>query len=184
MSIQLRDIQKMRKMLGLTQNELAKLSGVSQSLIAKIEAGKIDPSFSKTMAIFETLQKLQLRNSKKVKDVMTKEVVSVDADAKVDEVVKLMSKHAISQMPVLSGYEVIGSITEKALIKKLSEEESPKMLFMRRVKEVMEPPFPTVNEDTPIDLLIPMLNFYPAILVMKGKNIAGIVTRADILKPE
>jgi len=183
MSLQIKDLQKMRKMLGLTQSELAKLSGVSQSLIAKIEAGKIDPSFSKTMTIFETLQKLQLKNSKKVKNVMTKEVVFADAESSVGEVVKLMYKHAISQMPVLSGDEVIGSVSEKVLIKKLSTEES-KSLFIKKVKEVMEPPFPTVNEDTPIDLLIPMLNFYPAILVMRGKSIAGIVTRADLLKPE
>ncbi|MCP8320978.1 MAG: CBS domain-containing protein [archaeon] len=184
MSLQLKDIQKIRKILGLTQSELAKLSGVSQSLIAKIEAGKIDPSFSKTMAIFETLQRLQLKNSKKVKNVMTKEVISADAESKVGEVVKLMYKHAISQMPVLSGDDVIGSLSEKILIKKLSSEESPRILFMRKVKEVMEPPFPTVNEDTPIDLLVPMLNFYPAILVMRGKSVTGIVTRADLLKPE
>lgn len=184
MSLQLKNIQKMRKALGLTQSDLARLSGVSQSLIAKIEAGRIDPSFSKTMAIFETLQKLQLKNSKKVKSVMTKEVISVDAESSVMEVVKLMRKHAISQMPVLSKDEVIGSVSEKALIKKLAEEESPKLLFRKKVKEVMEPSFPTVNEDTPIDLLIPILNFYPAILVMKGKIIVGIVTRADLLKPE
>ncbi len=183
MSLQLKNIQKMRKALGLTQSDLARLSGVSQSLIAKIEAGRIDPSFSKTMAIFETLQKLQLKNSKKVKSVMTKEVISVDAESNVREVVKLMHKHAISQMPVLSKDEVIGSVSEKALIKKLAE-ESPKLLFMKKVKEVMEPSFPTVNEDTPIDLLIPILNFYPAILVMRGKIIAGIVTRADLLKPD
>lgn len=183
MSLQPKDIQKVRKILGLTQNELARLSGVSQSLIAKVEAGKMDPSFSKATAIFETLQKLQLKNSKRVKNVMTKEVLFVGAESTVGEVVKLMYKHAISQMPVLSENEVVGSVSEKVLIEKLSKEES-RSLFIKKVKEVMEPPFPTVNEDTPIDLLIPMLNFYPAILVIKGKSIAGIVTRADLLKPE
>ncbi len=183
MSLQPKDIQKVRKILGLTQNELARLSGVSQSLIAKVEAGKMDPSFSKATAIFETLQKLQLKNSKRVKNVMTKEVLFVGAESTVGEVVKLMYEHAISQMPVLSENEVVGSVSEKVLIEKLSKEES-RSLFIKKVKEVMEPPFPTVNEDTPIDLLIPMLNFYPAILVIKGKSIAGIVTRADLLKPE
>lgn len=183
MSLQLKDIQKMRKALGLTQSDLARLSGVSQSLIAKIEAGRIDPSFSKAMAIFRALQKLQLKNSKKVGSVMTKKVVSVDAEASVSEVVKLMHKYAISQMPVLSKDEVIGSVSEKVLIKKLAE-ENPRILFNKKVKEVMEPPFPTVNEDTPIDLIIPMLNFYSAVLVMEGRSIVGIVTRADLLKPE
>ncbi|MGQ9719338.1 MAG: CBS domain-containing protein [Nitrososphaerales archaeon] len=184
MSLQLKDIQRMRKVLGLTQSDLARLSGVSQSLIAKIEAGKIDPSFSKTMSIFRALQKLQLKNSKKAGDVMTRDVLSVDADSKVAEVVELMRDHAISQMPVLSRGEVVGSVSEKVLIKNLSNKESSKVLFMRRVKEVMEPTFPMVNGDTPADLLIPMLNFYSAILVMNGKRMTGIVTRADLLKPE
>ena len=35
------DIVRLRKQLGLTQTELAKLSGVSQSLITKMEAKKV-----------------------------------------------------------------------------------------------------------------------------------------------
>ena len=38
------DIVRLRKQLGLTQTELAKLSGVSQSLITKMEAKKVEPA--------------------------------------------------------------------------------------------------------------------------------------------
>lgn len=51
------EIAKRRKLLGLTQKQLAKIAGVSQSFIAKIESGKIDPSYSKAKAIFDTLEK-------------------------------------------------------------------------------------------------------------------------------
>ncbi|MBI2079314.1 helix-turn-helix domain-containing protein, partial [Candidatus Micrarchaeota archaeon] len=47
------DVSKLgslRRKLGITQKELAKLAGVSQSLIAKIEMGKIDPAYSKVLA--------------------------------------------------------------------------------------------------------------------------------------
>ena len=37
------ELKKLRKKLGLTQNQLAKRANVSQSLIAKIESNKIDP---------------------------------------------------------------------------------------------------------------------------------------------
>ncbi|MCD4809259.1 MAG: helix-turn-helix domain-containing protein, partial [Methanosarcinales archaeon] len=40
------DIKKRRVGLNLTQNELAKLAGVSQPLIARIEAGDVDPRLS------------------------------------------------------------------------------------------------------------------------------------------
>jgi Predicted transcriptional regulator with C-terminal CBS domains len=40
-----RELERIRKQVGMTQKELAKLSRVSQSLIAKIERGDVDPSF-------------------------------------------------------------------------------------------------------------------------------------------
>lgn len=48
-----RDIKKRRVGLNLTQNELAKLAGVSQPLIARIEAGDVDPRLSTLTKIFD-----------------------------------------------------------------------------------------------------------------------------------
>ncbi|MBU4502216.1 MAG: helix-turn-helix domain-containing protein, partial [Nanoarchaeota archaeon] len=48
----LEEIKIRRNKIGLTQTQLARLAGVSQSLIAKIESKKIDPTFSKTKSIF------------------------------------------------------------------------------------------------------------------------------------
>ena len=45
------DIGKKRRQLGLKQAELAKMAGVSQSLIAKLEAGTIDSSYTKVKTI-------------------------------------------------------------------------------------------------------------------------------------
>src|SRR5215467_13361990 len=48
-----------RKRLGLSQSELARRSGVSQSFIAKMEAGLIDPAFSKMRAISSVLEAIE-----------------------------------------------------------------------------------------------------------------------------
>ena len=64
-----REIPKLRKQLGVTQAELAGLAGVSQALIAKIESGRIDPSFSKAKALSETLLGLQRKSTKKTKEI-------------------------------------------------------------------------------------------------------------------
>ena len=53
----LSELRILRKKIGLTQSELAKQASVSQSLIAKIESKKIDPSYTNAKKIFETLQK-------------------------------------------------------------------------------------------------------------------------------
>ncbi len=59
--MELSEIKHLRKKFGLTQSQLAKLSGVSQSLIAKIEADRIDPTFSKAQKIFEAIKMSAMR---------------------------------------------------------------------------------------------------------------------------
>src|SRR5256885_10717153 len=46
------EIPKKRKELGLTQSRLALSAGVSQSIIAKIEAGSVDPSYFVVQKLF------------------------------------------------------------------------------------------------------------------------------------
>lgn len=57
----LSDIAKKRHQLNLKQTELAKKAGVSQSLIAKLEAGKIDSSYTKVKTIFEVIDHLRIQ---------------------------------------------------------------------------------------------------------------------------
>ena len=63
-------IKELRKRLGMTQHRLARLSGVSQSLIAKIESGRVDPAYSKAKSIISALQREQFSSEKKAKDIM------------------------------------------------------------------------------------------------------------------
>ena len=60
MTYELEEIKKIRKSLGLTQAELAKRADVSQSIIAKIESGSIDPTLSKAKKIFGIYKQLKL----------------------------------------------------------------------------------------------------------------------------
>ena len=62
---ELRVIEKRRRALNLNQKQLAIQAGVSQSLIAKIETGRINPSYSKTKAIFDTLTLLERKKHAK-----------------------------------------------------------------------------------------------------------------------
>ena len=62
---ELSSIRIKRQRLGIKQKELAEKSGVSQSLIAKLEKGLIEPSYSLTVRIFLTLESLEHKNEKK-----------------------------------------------------------------------------------------------------------------------
>ena len=96
MPYDLAEIKKIRKSLGLTQSELAKKSAVSQSLIAKIEAGKIDPTFTKTKKIFEALDFLQNKEEIKAGELMNQKIISVAPDNTIKESIEKMKKSGIS----------------------------------------------------------------------------------------
>ena len=67
MKFDLKEIKELRKKYKLTQEELAKKANVSQTLITKIEAGKIDPTYSNAQKILEAIE--ELKEGKSFKEV-------------------------------------------------------------------------------------------------------------------
>ena len=55
-------------------------------------------------------------------------------------------------------------------------------VLVLRVREIMDSPLPVVNNDTPLDLVLGLLQGNYGVLVSKGENIVGILTKSDILK--
>ncbi|RMF55376.1 CBS domain-containing protein, partial [Candidatus Woesearchaeota archaeon] len=151
--ITINEIKKLRKKLGLTQGELAKQAGVSQSLIAKIEAGSIDPTYSKATAIINTLKSLRTSKEITAKKIMIKNVVFVCPEDPIKKAIQKMKKYAISQMPVLDDKRVVGMISEKSILNSILKESSSNM----KVNDVMFDPPPIVNEKTPLSVLSDLL---------------------------
>ena len=89
---QIEEIKRKRKVLNITQFKLAKLVGVSQSLIAKLESGKLDPSYSNAKKIFLALEKMETSDSKKVKNVMTNKILKVEISDTVKTAINSMKK--------------------------------------------------------------------------------------------
>jgi len=168
-------LKKMRLEAGLTQSELARLVSVSQAHIAKIEGGRVDPRLSTVNKILQILTSKQ--RGKKCGDIMTREVITVTPKEKIRKVSEIMVKHGISQIPVVDDGKVIGMITEEGIVRNLSSNiaEEP-------VEKIMEPPLPTVSEDTDVSVIKPLLGVHPGVLVVKRGELVGIITRSDLLK--
>lgn len=167
-------LKKLRIKAGLTQKKLAEIVGVSQAHVAKIERGKVDPRLSTVNKILEVLID---RKKVKCKDFMTKGVIFAKPNHSIIKVSEIMIKNAISQMPVLDKGKVIGTITEEDIIRNLNAE-----IASEKVKKIMGPPLPMFSEETPLDAVRPMLEKYSGILMTRGKEIVGIITRSDLLK--
>lgn len=176
------EIEKLRKEANLTQKELARLCKVSQSFIAKLERGEIDPAFSKIKTLSEVLIPRVFEKAKKVSEIMTKNVIYARRDERVKDVIKKMAENGISQLPVIEEGRIIGSITEQSIIEKMSKRlgESEKVLN-EKVENYMGPPFPIIPDNAPITLLFYLLLNYQAVLVSSNGRIEGIVTKADLL---
>lgn len=175
-------IAQRRRTLGLTQTQLANLAGVSQSYIAKLEAKKIEPSYNKVRAILEALMELEKGREPKAGEIMTKDIVSVQKDDAVQEAVSLFWAHGFSQLPVLDGDRPIGSITERTIIDRIVSTQEENDVAERPISEIMDDPFPQVGEDAPVSLVANLLRVYPAVLVHRKEKVAGIITKADLLK--
>jgi predicted transcriptional regulator len=178
----LEDIAKKRRQLGLKQAELAKLAGVSQSLVAKLESGKIDSSYTKVKTIFDVLERLEAKTKIQEEKIVPNEVISIQKDEPLAKVARLMKDHGYSQIPVFNGKQSVGSISEKTILRQILAGKDLAQISKLPTEEIMEEAFPQVSEEAPLSLISSLLQTYSAVLVSKKGNVVGIITKADLLR--
>lgn len=179
------EIRKMRKNLGISQKELASLTGVSQSYIARLEKGEINPTYEKVRKIYEVLNQSGMKANAIVMTVdriMSTTVTTISAGDTVVHALALMRDRGYSQLPVMEHNIVVGTITETNINELLVQGNSVEALKNMIVRNIMSPALPQVDRNSPVSMIYPMLKFSSAVLVSDGGEIKGIVTKADVLK--
>jgi len=166
-------LKRMREEIGMTQEQLAELAGISQAHVAKIENERVNPRLSTVNKIMSVLRS----NSKlKCDEFLTKEVIYVNPKNSVNRAAKLMKRNDVSQLPVIEKGICVGSISDKTIVRNLD-----KISGSTEVEEVMEEPFPTVNCGEEMEVVKTLLEYHPAILVTDRGKIIGILTKSDLL---
>ncbi|MFP3950635.1 MAG: CBS domain-containing protein [Candidatus Bathyarchaeia archaeon] len=172
-------ISKRRKKLGLTQSTLAEMAGVSQSYIAKLEAGSLEPSYLKVRAIFEALDKFERKEEVSAAEIMNEDIISVGINTSIQSAVEVMRENGFSQLPVMDGGRIVGSINESAVLEHLlCDKERPGDTL---VNEIMEESFPMVGDKAPMSLVTSLLKVYPAVIVQRRGEVRGIITKSDVI---
>lgn len=161
-----------RKKLDITQKELSKKAGISQSLLTKIERSVVIPNYKIACDLFEILDEYEHKKERSLLQIMRKNVILLNTSDNVNRMIRLAKKHSISQFPVLENNRLIGAITTHDLIGVKKE---------ALIKNIMREPFPTMSENTPLSVASNILKQFPAILVVHGDSIVGIVTAEDLL---
>lgn len=137
------------------------------------------------------------------RDVMTARVITVRPETSVKDIAALMLTHHVSGLPVVTiEGELVGIVTEADLLYKETGQEHPAGRFFKgfppfgrtvdtsrkaeglTAVDLMSSPVITVEEDTPLREVAGLMvrrkiNRVP---VMRGGRLAGIVSRADVLR--
>lgn len=168
-------LKKIRKQLNLTQHQFAQKAGISQSMIAKIESGKLDPTYSYVKKIEHAIESLSKDEDLKAENIMTKKIIFVKKDTEVKDIINLLTKHNISQVPVIEKNIPIGLVTESSIL--ASDNEVP-----ITAEDVMIESPPVIEKNAKISVVKSLLQFYPIVLLKESKKIVGLITKVDILR--
>jgi len=95
---------------------------------------------------------------------------------------RVMKRHDVSQLPVFEGKKQAGSISERVILDEIAKGTDVHALSEKKVSEFMEDAFPLVSLNAPLTSLSVLLENRPAVLIVGGGKIKGIVTNADLLK--
>lgn len=173
------EIRSRREAMGLRQTEVAKKAGISQSMVARIEAGSVDPRVSTLNKIIAVLNNAE---QKKVTagQIMHTPVLSVSPQAVITQAVELFEKNNVSQLPVIERGVPVGCISESVIVKAI-EQQRIRHTHTFLVKDFMEPGFPTVPPDMDVETVVNILQQNHAVLVVEGRQVKGVITKHDLI---
>ena len=116
-----------------------------------------------------------------LRHLQAQEMIVAHKEDNVRTVFDLMRDHDLSQLPIVKDEEIVGSVTETAILSYLLE--NPLRNGEKSVGEVMGKPFPVVEENLPFS----KLNSYfskttPAVITRDVTGKRYILTKYDIIQ--
>ncbi|MGD1004102.1 MAG: CBS domain-containing protein [Methanoregulaceae archaeon] len=173
------EIRKRRESLDMRQTELAKRAGISQSMVARIEAGNVDPRVSTLNKIIDVLNHAE---QKRViaSQIMHTPVITIHPSDSIANALEIFEKNNISQLPVVEDGVPVGCISESVIVKAIEQQRLHKTQSFY-VRDFTEPGFPTVPPDINIENVIDLLQQNHAVLVIEGGVVQGVITKHDLI---
>ncbi len=107
-------------------------------------------------------------------------LLSVQADDPVRRALQLVEQHDITQIPVFRGAELVGTVYDNELLKRVLENSG---VLDQKVEVMMGDPLPVVPANEPLSAVTRLLaGRTPAVLVRENGAFTGILTRFDMLQ--
>ena len=118
----------------------------------------------------------------KVRDVMVREVITVNEDSTVKEAVDVMNEFQIGSLIVLEKGKAKGIVTERDFLRRVTAEA--KDIMNTKVKEIMTTPLVVVEPGTDLEEAMKLMfkNKIKKLAVVDSNKLVGIVTLTDIAR--
>ena len=179
----LEQIKERREALQLKQKQLAKMCGIKPNLLNMIERGSALPGHKTWTKIENCLDKEEAKTQGKIKtagEICISHFKSVRQSDPISDAVQLMKKYEFSQLPVMSGSNCVGVITDHSI---LIYQANGGSLASGKVKDVMGFTPPIIDEKTPITpQLLELLSNSSCLLVSHQNKVDGIITKIDAIR--
>ena len=120
----------------------------------------------------------------KVKEVMTKDIISIDKDVDLKHVLSLMKKHEITKIPVVEDKKLIGIVTDNIIAYKLGSIRKKGIPPSRmHASSVTEKDIEIITSDTDVKTILKKVGDPgPTMLcIVDNENLVGVITKADLL---
>jgi len=119
----------------------------------------------------------------KAKELMTKDVLAIDKDERLQTVIDMMVKHRVSKIVVVENKQVVGVVTDGDIADELGALKNKGVPATHlHASSAMRRKYPAVTVDTPLDQILQALSDDAGILpVIHDKMPVGVITASDVL---
>ena len=109
-----------------------------------------------------------------------KQLLTLEPSHTVSEAVELMKKYNIEHIPVISDGKIVGAVSENGLFQKVFSNPE---IRNEKIEQVIEPAYPMVPFETPVEKLGQLINKENgAVLAKDEKGDYHIVTKYDVIQ--
>jgi cystathionine beta-synthase len=105
-------------------------------------------------------------------------VISVGPRDTIERAIETLTKHDVSQLPVIKDGVQVGSITVASIVKSVVAKKKTTGI---RVKDIMEPPLPAVEKGGMLVHPGGMTRDRNAVVVVDGPKVVGVITTIDVI---
>lgn len=114
----------------------------------------------------------------KVQDLMTKNIITCDANSSIHQIAQKMKEFDIGFMPINKGYQIIGILTDRDMVIHMISN------YDHKIEDYIKKDIITINQDRTIEQALTLMGEkkIKRLLVTDHKKVVGIISISDILE--